>query len=165
MTLIQYSEGKFWLLENVMKEPKEKDFERFSGSQINGYAITHSLYCGSLQESIAARKEIINQVNEIESMLGLINSTKGTAWMNCATDKVLKEGDTFPLPDSIEFEEAIKSCNPLCGECGEFCEDWSKVIRLKLKEVKEESQDELWEAVIKCSSKEEVKSKFTIKRK
>lgn len=118
MTLIQYSEGKFWLLENVPHAPTHMGRDPRAGFGTDWYFVgAMNKYEAEMKSSIAARKEIINQ-----ELLPIRWNETFEFWSG-PLGKILN-GDTFPLPDSIEFKVL------------DIHDIFEPVIRLKLKEVK-----------------------------
>lgn len=122
---VLFENNKFWLLENVPEEPNENDFKRHRSPGFNDFIKADSDYLKALKACIAAKKEIDNR-DVFENWL-----TMRKGYFECIE---LKDGDIFPIPDNMEFEEKCKYCcykTELLGCKFGKCE---KVIHLKLKQ-------------------------------
>lgn len=132
MNKLQYHSNEFFVLWNY---PENKNY-------INGRSQSEmaSLMDGEYEKYQADLKACIAGKTRVDNkeLLPIQNGALGTnlIWM-LPSPKLLKDGDTFDLPDNVEFEEKEGCASDCCttdGRCGEGCREPVKFIHLKLKQ-------------------------------
>ena len=175
--LYKLKDGKpsFW---GIMDIPRYPDKDKI-GSWLYYHEAVEK-YEADFKKCKANALEIINW--EDENKLDVVRS-KGERYTKCLTGP-LKDGDTFPLPDSLEFKREFKNdCRDVHGDCqltgDEYrrgcqhrCKKEVEVLRLVPKTKPEDYNNEEYifrfiknnPDMLFTEVAEHLKSKFTIKR-
>jgi hypothetical protein len=160
MNLILYrhedGQHKFYGMVDVPEKPE------FKGDYFLHYG-PQKKYEADIESCKSSALEIINP----ETLPTLI----GVDWL--LSD--LKDGDTFPLPSDLKFQEDMKCDWEGCknsGKCFDLNTCYEKKVLRLVKVESEESQEELWDEIYKNAIiwhtqqfRREYIYKFTIQRK
>lgn len=134
----------FFLIKDLHK-PSKYDFDDNTDDYSYAMQFYNKLFNACKQEAIN-NGEIVNP-----QLIGFIETSEGIYHKSPYLDSpnnILKDGDTFDLPEGVKVKLENKECPELCsvGRCAfNECQNLDKVIRLVKEQPKQESKVELSE--------------------
>ena len=166
LILYRYNQGhKFYGMRNY-PEPFPEDFEGCGGSPYESH-----------EEAIIMSENSALEIVNPELLDRILLDTKGRHYMNAAdNDRIIKDGDTFPLPSNLRFEEVEQQRTIFSHHTSEWVDkgrkydflkgnDFRKVLRLVSVESEESQEDLLLEIMNAIAHNDDPLKHFTIQRK